>query len=187
MSAAFARDGAFGYAFGSADTALLASVEPGSYFAAVTPASGGSAIAMCELYEDDGGSSYSRLTNLSTRAFVGSESNVLIGGFAVQGSGTELVLIRGIGPSLAGYGVTGFLPDPMITVYDSSGTAIESNSKWNPDIELAFAKAGAFPLPVGSADAALVLTLSPGAYTFVLQGVSGDSGIALAEIYEIAP
>jgi len=125
--------------------------------------------------------------DVSTRGFVGTGSNILIGGFVIGGSIPKNVLIRAVGPTLASLGVTGTLSDPVVTIYSSSGGVIASNSGWANSATVASADAsvGAFALNSGSSDAALVLTLNPGAYTAQVNGKSGDTGVALIEVYEL--
>ena len=126
------------------------------------------------------------LSNLSVRSTAGSGSQTLIGGFVVVGAGSESVLIRGDGPSLAFFGVTGMLDDPVLTLYNANSVSLASNAGWGGGATLsnAFAEVGAFALPAGSKDAALISTLTPGAYSAVISSSSGDSGVALVEIYD---
>lgn len=141
-----------------------------------------------------------RLINVSTRGFVGTGSEVLIGGFVVTGTTTEKVLIRGDGPTLAQFGVAGSLAAPQLTLVDSTGKTIATNTVWgNPSVLSAstvqasiqtataanFATAGAFALPAGSADSAMVAVLPPGSYTAEVTGVGNTTGVALVEVYEL--
>jgi hypothetical protein len=101
------------------------------------------------------------------------------------------VLIRAVGPTLASYSVSGVLAQPTLTVFDSSGNPVATNTGWSTNSNAAAiatetAAVGAFALPAGSADCALLLTLQPGAYTAQVSGVGGTSGIALVEAY-LAP
>jgi len=125
--------------------------------------------------------------NVSTRGYV-SSTQTFIGGFVVQGTGTRNVLIRGDGPVLASFGVSSPLADPVLQVYNSSGTIIATNTGWGTNttptsISSAATAVGAFPLPSGSADSAVLLTLQPGAYTVQITSAKGNSGIALFEAY----
>jgi hypothetical protein len=125
--------------------------------------------------------------NVSTRGYV-SSTQTFIGGFVVQGTGTRNVLIRGDGPVLASFGVSSPLADPVLQVYNSSGTVIATNTGWGTNttptsISSAATAVGAFPLPSGSADSAVLLTLPPGAYTVQITSAKGNSGIALFEAY----
>ncbi len=125
------------------------------------------------------------LRNLSTRGQVGTGSNILIAGFVVGGSTPKQVLVRAIGPTLASFGVTGALADPVLELYRGN-TRIASNDNWDgTGLQTAANQAGAFPLPVSSADAAVLMTLSPGSYTAQVSGVAGRTGVALVELYDV--
>jgi sugar lactone lactonase YvrE len=134
-----------------------------------------------------------RLYEISTRANVGSGANIEIAGFAVGGpaGGTEQVLIRGIGPTLAQYSVTGELSATVLSVFDAAGNQIATNTGWGTSsntaqIAAATTTAAAFALPSGSQDSVLLLNLAPGNYTAQVSGQGGATGIALAEIYEVS-
>ena len=129
----------------------------------------------------------STFANVSTRGFV-STTSTLIGGFVIEGSTSRTVLIRGDGPALSMFGVPNTLPDPVLTVYNSGGVAIATNSGWttngNPAaISTAATVAGAFALPNPGNDSALLLTLPPGAYTVQITSAKGSAGTALFEAY----
>jgi hypothetical protein len=119
-------------------------------------------------------------------------SSILIAGFAVGGqgaSGTEPLLIRGSGPALAAFGVSGTLPGPQLQLY-SGNTVIGSNNGWGGSAEIASAAAlvGAFAWSSPSSDdSALLESLAPGPYTAQIAGQSGDTGVALAEVYDATP
>lgn len=140
---------------------------------------------------DDGGSppaNPSRLLAISTRGFVGTGSNVLIGGFIVAGPSPKTVLIRASGPALVPFLPSGTLPDPQLRVFNSAGVVIEANSGWggSPLIAKSAAASGAMAWPdPASADSAVVATLPPGAYTAQVSSVTGKTGTALVEVYEV--
>ncbi|HMD60542.1 MAG TPA: immunoglobulin domain-containing protein [Opitutaceae bacterium] len=133
-----------------------------------------------------------RLTNISTRSQVGTGANILIAGFVVGGAGTtgsEPLLIRGSGPALAPFGVAGTLPDPQLQLYSGSNS-LGTNAGWagNAKIASTAASVGAFAWASPSShDAALVEPLAAGAYTAQVAGESGDTGVALAEVYDATP
>ncbi len=136
-----------------------------------------------------GGSGSSRLVDISTRGFVGTGSSSLIAGFVIGGTAAKTVLIRASGPAMATspFNVAGTLPDPELQLY-SAGAVIARNQGWGGDsvIAAAAADAGAFAWSnPSSMDAALLTTLAPGAYTAVVSGTSGDTGIALLEVYDV--
>lgn len=129
------------------------------------------------------------LVNLSTRAFVGTADGVLIPGLVIGGTTPRRVLVRAVGPTLATFGVTGTLADPVLTVFRGSAT-LASNDNWQDQsnaaaVATAALASGAFALPAGSRDAALLLTLDPGAYTFRIAGAGNSTGIALVEVYAV--
>ena len=141
-----------------------------------------------------------RLINISTRGYVGTGSETLIGGFVVSGTATETVLLRGIGPTLGAFGVTGYLVTPQLTLFDNAGNAVATNIGWGnasvagsstlvANIQKAtsgnFSTVGAFSLPSGSADSAMVVTLPSGSYTLQVTGTSNSTGIGLLEAYEM--
>jgi sugar lactone lactonase YvrE len=133
-----------------------------------------------------------RLANISSRVYVGAGDNIEIAGFVVSGppAGTEQVLVRAVGPSLAQFGVSGVLVHPVLTVYNASGVAVASNTVWGTSanaaqIASAAAEVGAFALSPSSADSAVLVSLPPGPYTAQVSGQGGSTGVALAEVYEI--
>ena len=142
-----------------------------------------------------------QLINISTRGTVGTGDDVLVGGFVVSGNESKQVLVRGVGPALGKFNVSGALADPILTVYDVKGNVVAKNDNWGTtatvagsavassssaaDVNAAINATGAFPLPRGSADAALVLTLPPGQYSAIVTGANGTRGAAMVEVYEI--
>ena len=127
-----------------------------------------------------------RLINLSARSMV-APSSPLIGGFVIEGSCSQTVLARGVGPTLAQFGVSNPLQAPQLDIYAQGGVLVASSANGINTTNSASAAAlvGAFPLPEISADAPLVITLKPGAYTAVVSSPNGASGTALVEVYEI--
>jgi len=183
LSGAFGRVGAFPLSGTSRDAALLREVR-GTYSAHLVPPTGG--VGLIEVY-DAGNISVrgSRLTNLSARYQASSGSGALIAGFVVNGTGHKTLLIRGIGPRLAAFGVSGPMDDPLIEVFSAAGQRIAGNDNWPVSLQTAFTQAGAFALTTGSRDAALLVSLAPGAYTAQLTGADGGSGTGLIEVYEV--
>lgn len=187
IASAFTATGAFAFPLDSADSAILTNLPPGSYTAQIVGLNGSTGVALAEVYEVKSGDP--ELINISTRAFVSPGANVEIGGFVVNGSQSAKVLIRAIGPTLSQFGVTGVLAQPSLTVVNSSGATVASNTVWSTNtnassIASEMAAVGAFSLPSGSADSVLLLTLPPGAYTAVVSGVGNTSGVALVEVYQ---
>ncbi|MFM8337992.1 MAG: DUF1800 family protein [Opitutaceae bacterium] len=128
-----------------------------------------------------------RLVNLSTRAQVGTGSNVMITGFVVQDGAPKRILIRAVGARLATapFNITGALADPLLQVYNGDGVLVLANDNWSTDDLATMNSVGAFALTSGSRDAALVATLSPGAYTAQVSGVGNTSGVAILEVYDV--
>ena len=129
-----------------------------------------------------------RLIAISTRSFVGTGDDVQIGGFVLSGSAAQTVLIRAAGPGLAANFGTRVLADPRIDLYDQATlTVMASNDNWDPSLASVFSSLGEFPFATGSKDAAMTQTLKPGAYTAMVKGSDGGSGIGLVEIYDADP
>jgi hypothetical protein len=150
---------------------------------------GGSLDVVAKRVLANGSFPQSRLINLSTRAFVGTGDQQLIGGFVVAGTGTKRVLVRGIGPRLADLGVADALGDPTLRVVNAAGVDVATNNNWGQNANAAeiastAAQVGAFSLGAGSTDAALLLELDPGPYTAIVGGSNGRTGVALVEIYD---
>lgn len=182
----FTATGAFALAAGSRDAALVTTLGAGTY-STVIAANGGAGTALLEIYDADAGTPAGRLVNASTRAFVGTGGDVLIPGFVVSGTGTVRLLIRAVGPTLAGFGVTGALADPQVALY-AGATAVATNDNWGTAanaeaVAAAATTAGAFALASGSRDAALLVDLPAGAYTANVSGAGGTTGTALFELY----
>lgn len=175
-------------ATGSKEAALVAVVNHGVYTTRVTGANSTTGTALAELYDADSNTS-ARLAAVSARMQVNADDGILIGGVQIRGNAPKTLVIRGIGPGLTAFGVTGVLADPQLTVFSGS-TVIAGNDNWETgnnvaQINAVFAQVGEFPLATGSKDAALLLTLQPGAYTIQLSGVGNTAGVALIEIYEV--
>jgi sugar lactone lactonase YvrE len=189
----------FGLPANSADCALSAALPPGSYSAIVSTA-GAPGVGLAEIYElttDDGAT----LSNISTRATIGTAEDVLIAGFVVTGAQPVRLLLRGVGPTLASFGVLTAIQQPELSLYDSQGKLIARNAGWNvatvtgdsptgATIESATFSAvqslGAFPLPAQSRDAAFFVTLPPGNYSAHLRNIDTAAATGLIEVY-VAP
>jgi hypothetical protein len=125
-----------------------------------------------------------RLLSLSTRAFCETRDAVLVSEFILQGTGTETVVLRGIGPSLGNVGVPDPLQDPTATLLNAPGRTLDANDDWmdNPDKDAIIDSGLA---PTDDRESAMIDTLRPGTYTFVEQGTHRGEGVALAEIYDL--
>ena len=187
LSAVFTAVGAFAIPANSADSAVLETLSAGSYTSQISGVNSTGGVALAEIYDDDPGSTTSSLANISARANVGTGANILIAGFVIEGSQSAQVLLRGVGPALGAspFDLTGVLAQPEIDLYNSAGTKIQTNLGWggSPTLSAAFAQAGAFGFPAGSADTAMIATLPAGSYTLQLSGQNGSTGIGLVEVY----
>jgi hypothetical protein len=144
-------------------------------------------VALAEVYEVS--STGTRLANISTRAMVGTGGNILIPGFVVSGPGSEELLVRADGPSLAQFSVSGILAQTTLGVFSGS-TMIASNTGWGTSADPALiastaVQVGAFAFAANSGDSAQIVNLTSGAYTIQISGVNNTTGVALAEIYEV--
>ena len=122
-----------------------------------------------------------KLANISTRAVVGTGTDVLIGGFIVTGTQSKKVIVRAIGPSLS---LSGKLLDPMLELHDASGSTIAFNDNWQQSTNSA-AIAGSGVAPVDPSESAILMSLPPGAYTAVLSGAQKSEGVAVVEAYDL--
>jgi hypothetical protein len=177
-----------GGAISGATSAAYTATAPGSYAVTVTN-SVASAVSAAAVV-----SPTNRLVNVSSRELVGTGTAIAIAGFVIEGAPgqTKEVLIRGVGQQLAAYGVSGVLAQPTISVYNSGNTVIATNTGWGTNANSAQVAAvasqlGAFTLPAGSADCALLAQLAPGTYSVELSGVGSTTGVGLVEVYEINP
>jgi hypothetical protein len=165
------------------ESAIVQTLPPGAYTASVTGQDGGGGVGLLEIYDLDP-SPASRLANLSARGMVGTQDDVMIGGFIVRGgtSGRK-VMVRGVGPSLRASGVGEALPDPTLEVRDGNGEMMAANDNW---WETQAGEIHGFSLAPGNdLEAAAMLTLSPGAYTAMLKGTGGCTGVAVLEVYKL--
>jgi len=138
------------------------------------------------------GRARSRVVNLSARTRTDSGDRVSIIGFVLKGAGTRRLLIRGVGPTLgdAPFGVAGVLADPRLALYDATGTPALAIDDWGErgdgaELTAAGIDAGAFALPIGSADAAALVDLGAGAYTAIMSGADAAAGVVLGELYAL--
>ena len=175
----------------STDAAILGTLS-GLNTCIINDQGGDTGLTLAELYDADGATGETpatgRLVNISARNHVGTDNEILVAGFVINGNVPKKVLIRGIGPALQGFGVQGFLADPEIRLFQGS-TLYRTNDNWGGTAELsaAFTSTEAFPLAANSLDAALLVTLPPGSYTVELRGVGNSTGNGMVEVYEVTP
>jgi arylsulfate sulfotransferase len=165
------------------ESAIARNMPPGAYTVIVRGKDPTPGNSLVELY-DLSPLSNSKLKNMSTRGSVGTGDNVLISGFIVGDVGSSTVGVRALGPSLAAYGVSGVLNDPTLTIYDSTGSAIASNDNWQDDPNAILIQKNGLT-PPNALESALVLHLPAGAYTAVVRGADGSTGVGLAEVYTL--
>jgi hypothetical protein len=133
------------------------------------------------------GSTESKLINISTRGYVGTGADVLIGGFVIEGTDSKQVLVRALGPSLTAQGVTGALSDPFVYLVNQADPTVivGSNDNWESAQGISAIENNNLFRPGDSKDAAMILTLQPGAYTAIVQGINSATGVALVEVNEL--
>jgi hypothetical protein len=166
------------------ESAIAATLVPGSYTAIVRGNGNTSGIALVEVY-DLNEAADSKLANLSTRAFVSTGNDLVIAGFMLgHNSGNGKVVVRGIGPSLAAAGVSNALPDPTLELRDTNGALILANNDWQDNPASAAYLTGAGLAPTSPRESALAATLPPGLYTALLTGRNNGTGIGVVEVYD---
>jgi len=166
-------------------TTLPAASSGSAYTAVMRSVSGTSGVGLVEVYDLDSGPG-SSLLNISTRGNVQTGDNVMIGGFIVAGNGSQRVLVRAIGPSLAAFGVPDALADPLLELHNSDGDLIDSNDDWMDNPAEAEIEATMIA-PNDPKESAVLQTLAPGAYTAIVQGAGGTTGTGLVEVYVLPP
>jgi pimeloyl-ACP methyl ester carboxylesterase len=168
----------------SLEAAIVRTLPAGNsaYTVILRGTNGGTGIGVVEAYDLDN-TVDSRLANISTRGFVNTGDNVMIGGTIVVGSATTNVLVRAIGPSLANGGVSNALEDPILELFDGNGVLMAVNDNWI-DTQEAQIVATAIP-PSDNRESAILATLAPGQYTAVVRGKNHSTGVALAEAYQL--
>jgi hypothetical protein len=128
----------------------------------------------------------SELANMSTRGFVLTDDSVMIGGFVLGGGvNNTAVVVRGIGPSLAPFGLSPVLEDPGIELYDGNGTILISNDDWQDNPAQAAQLVSVGLAPQDAKESAVFMSLPPGAFTAILGGANGGTGIGLVELYNV--
>ena len=193
VAAASSTVGAFPLPAASLDSALVSTLAPGAYTAQVTGVNGSTGVGLVEIYDIDTQTPFSseKVLNVSTRGRVGTGDERLIAGVVINGTTPKRVLIRAVGPTLSSLGVNGSLADPTLRlIRQDTGLTVRENDDWGRGNDATLvtnvaAQVGAFSLPTGSKDAALLITLPPGVYTAIVGTATGASGIALVEVYEV--
>lgn len=163
------------------ESAIVENLAPGSYTVILRGAHSETGVGLVEIYDLDPGST-AQLGNISTRCKVGTEEDVMIGGFILSGTEPAKVLVRAIGPSLAAVGVRGALADPVLELHDANGAAI-TNNDWQ-ETQRAAISATALA-PSNAKESAILMTLPPGQYTAIVRGNDEVTGVGLVEVYNL--
>jgi hypothetical protein len=138
-----------------------------------------------EVYDINSGA-FAELTNVSTRGFVGTGDNVMIGGIITSGgNGNTRIVVRGLGPTLGQppFNVPNVLADPTLELHDANGAIIASNNNWKDTQQAAIQATGL--APPNDLESAIVVTVATGNYTAILRGNNGGTGIGLVEVFNV--
>ena len=166
------------------ESAIVATLPPGAYTAIVRGKNDGTGVGLVEAYDLDS-TNDAQLANISTRGFVDTDENVMIGGLIAgpTSAGSGRVLVRAIGPSLTSFGVPNALQNPMLELHDSNGGLIASNNDWRDTQQLAIEATGI--APTNDNEAAILSVLSPGSFTAIVRGEDDGTGVGLVEVYNL--
>jgi len=151
------------------ESAIVMTLAPGPYTAIVRGKNGGTGIGLVEAYDFDLAAN-SKLINISTRGFVDTGDNVMIGGFIVGGGGSATVVVRAKGPSLSNppFNLTGVLQDPTLSLFDANGVIITSNDNWKDTQQAELQATGL--APTDDHESAILVTLPAGGFTAIVRG-----------------
>jgi len=174
------------------ESAIITTLDPSLYTAVVKGNNGGTGVALIEIYDLDDPAVPGELGNLSTRGFVGTDANVLIGGVIIGPAGGPgaAVVVRAIGPSLTDFGVTGALADPVLELRNGDGDVIAMNDNWETDPEpdnYSAEVTAAGLAPTDPSESAIYANLVTGLYTAIVSGQGGTTGVGLVEVYHVVP
>jgi hypothetical protein len=167
------------------ESGIVATLQPGAYTAIVAGKNQTSGIGLVEIYDVDAAAD-SQLANISTRGFVRTGDNVIIGGFILgNSSGPASVVVRALGPSLSHFMLPEFLADPTLELRDANGLLLIANDDWQDDPTSAAQLVAHNLQPSVAAESAIFASLPPGAFTAILTGKNGDVGTGLVEVYNV--
>jgi hypothetical protein len=165
------------------EAAIVRTLEPGAYTAIVSGLNGATGVSVAGVYEMDRPDI--ALINISTRGLVLSDNNVMIAGLIVDGGGPQTVVISATGPSLAAFGITNPLADPTLTLVRSSDSAvIATNDDWQSAPNAPQIMSSGFA-PTDPRESAVMVTLDPGAYTAIVQGARGSTGVGVVGVFRV--
>ncbi|PYJ09309.1 MAG: hypothetical protein DMF06_10465 [Verrucomicrobia bacterium] len=166
------------------ESAIDVTLLPGAYTAIVSGKNNTTGVGLIEVY-DLSQLVPAKLANISTRAFVGTGSDIVIAGFILGGNnGSDRIIARGIGPSLTASGVTPALANPTLELRDSNGAVVMANNDWQDNAAQAAELSAAGLAPTDPLESAVDASLSPGLYTALLAGLNNGTGIGLVEVYD---
>lgn len=165
------------------ESAIVRTLNPGSYSATLRGNNDATGIGLIEVYDLESAAD-SKLANISTRAFVEANDNVLIGGLIGGGNGSDpQILIRAIGPSLTQFGVPNALQDPILELHDVNGVLLVSNDDWQSDQKDAIQATGL--APTNPKESAILTTIAPTNYTAIVKGKNSGTGVGSVEVYHL--
>jgi hypothetical protein len=141
-------------------------------------------VGLVEVYDLDAEGA-AKVVNISTRGFIQTGENVMIGGLIITGNDPSQLVLRGIGPSLGAFGVPNVLGDPLLELHDGNGALIRANNDWRETQEVALQNTGL--APTNNLESAILISIPPGNYTAVLKGADGGTGNGLVEVYKLTP
>lgn len=169
------------------EAAIIATLDPNKGYTAIVRGSGGATgVGLFEIYDLEV-SSGPDLANLSTRGNVLSgDNNIMIAGLIVQGVNQQTLVMRGIGPSLTAFGITGALLDPTLEIRDTQGNLLIADDNWKDDSNQATALQEAKIAPSRDEESAIIVNVPAGRYTALLRGKNNGTGVALVEVYNLA-
>lgn len=167
------------------ESAIVVTLIPGAYTAVIRGRNNTSGRGLVEVYDLNPGVP-AKLANVSTRAFVSTGDDIVIAGFILGGNaGQDSIVVRGIGPSLANFGLPNTLANPTLELRDNNGALLISNNDWQDDPAQAAALTAAGLAPAHPLESGLAATLAPGLYTALLSGINNGTGVGLVEVYDL--
>jgi hypothetical protein len=165
-----------------AESAIMATLDPGPYTAIVSGSGGGTGVGLVEVYELDRPDV--PLAGISTRGQVLTGNDVMIGGVIVQGDAPQTVVVRARGPSLASQGVANPLSNPVLQLVNGADNSVVTNDDWGSAPNAAQIQASGFA-PSDPRESAIMMTLNPGAYTAIVSGAGGATGVGIVEVFTV--
>ncbi|MDQ6808718.1 MAG: SGNH/GDSL hydrolase family protein [Verrucomicrobiota bacterium] len=167
-----------------AESAIVYSLPPGRYTAVLAGKNGGVGNGLVEVYDLEPASS-SMLGNLSTRGFVGTGDNAMIGGLIIGSGDNPMVVFRAIGPSLSASNIANPLLDPTLELHDGNGALLRADDNWKDDPSQVQGIRAAQLAPTDDRESAIIAFLPPGNYTAIVRGTLDTTGVALVEAYRV--